>query len=100
MARQAEVRYCSADILLLFYPLQACSKVVRALNIHVKSMRSSLDGQNVEIAMTELGKRFHRMVYEHILGFQYNSIGQYLEDGPGCQATVYILGFHCNSTGQ
>ena len=63
-------------MVVLFPPLQACSKVVRALNIHVKSMRSSLDGQNVEICLTELGKRFHRLVYEHILSFQYNSIGQ------------------------
>lgn len=56
----------------------ACSKVVRSLNTHVKSMRSSLDGQNVEICLTELGKRFHRMVYEHLLNFQYNSIGAML----------------------
>ncbi|KAK7104250.1 exocyst complex component 5-like [Littorina saxatilis] len=56
----------------------ACSKVVRALTAFVESIRSSLDGQNVEICMTELGKRFHRMVYEHILNFQYNSIGAML----------------------
>ncbi|KAK7502742.1 hypothetical protein BaRGS_00005992 [Batillaria attramentaria] len=56
----------------------ACSKVVKSLNVHIKSMRDSLDGQNREVTLTELGKRFHRLVYEHILGFQYNSIGAML----------------------
>lgn len=61
---------------------QACSRVVRALNTYVKSMRASLDGQNVEVTLMDLGKRFHRLVYEHILSFQYNSIGKHSPEAP------------------
>ena len=57
---------------------QACNTIVGGLKTYVKSIRSSLDGRNVVICLTELGTRFHRLVYEHILSFQYNSVGEWI----------------------
>jgi hypothetical protein len=39
-------------------------------------MKDSIDGQNIEAVLTELGTRLHRVIYEHVLLFQYSSIGK------------------------
>ena len=52
-----------------------CDKVVRFLKQYVDKMRDCLDGENVESALTELGTRFHRVIYEHLLQFQFSSFG-------------------------
>jgi hypothetical protein len=41
----------------------------------VERIRDSLDGKNVEALMMEFGTRFHRIIYEHLQQFQYNSAG-------------------------
>nr|CAD7460981.1 unnamed protein product [Timema tahoe] len=53
----------------------ACLAVVQFVGSTVDRIRDSLDGKNVESLMTELGVRFHRVVYEHLQQFQYNSAG-------------------------
>ncbi|XP_063222638.1 exocyst complex component 5 [Bacillus rossius redtenbacheri] len=53
----------------------ACLAVVQHMGATVERVRESLDGKNVESLMTELGVRFHRVVYEHLQQFQYNSAG-------------------------
>ncbi|KAL5008482.1 hypothetical protein ScPMuIL_014063 [Solemya velum] len=53
----------------------ACSRMVKFLNCQMQSIRDSLDGKNVEVVLTELGTRFHRLIYDHIQQFQYNSLG-------------------------
>uniref|UniRef100_A0A1B6CXT9 Exocyst complex component 5 n=1 Tax=Clastoptera arizonana TaxID=38151 RepID=A0A1B6CXT9_9HEMI len=53
----------------------ACSSVVLYMNSTIKQLRDCLDGNNVEFVMTELGIRFHRVIYDHLLQFQYNSAG-------------------------
>jgi flagellar motor switch/type III secretory pathway protein FliN len=55
-----------------------CLKVARFLSAHVQQIRHSLDGKNVEAVLMELGIRFHKVVYEHLLQFQYSSIGAML----------------------
>ncbi len=65
--------------------LQACSKVVAYVSGQVDSIRFGLDGKNVDAVFTELGIRFHRVVYEHLLNYQYNSMGQ--------SSTVHVLLF-------
>jgi hypothetical protein len=52
-----------------------CGKVVKFLNYYVEKIRDSLDGKNVEAVLTELGVRFHRIIYEHLLQFQFSSVG-------------------------
>jgi len=42
----------------------------------VERIRDSVDGKNVEALMTEFGARFHRVIYEHLQQFQYNSAGE------------------------
>lgn len=53
----------------------ACSKTVRFISTVVKQISDSLDGKNVEAVLKELGTRFHRLVYEHLLQHQVNSNG-------------------------
>ena len=52
-----------------------CDKVVRFLKQYVDKIRDCLDGKNVESGLTELGTRFQRVIYEHLLQFQYSSFG-------------------------
>nr|CAD7450907.1 unnamed protein product [Timema bartmani]CAD7611176.1 unnamed protein product [Timema genevievae] len=60
-------------VIICFF--QACLAVVQFVGSTVDRIRDSLDGKNVESLMTELGVRFHRVVYEHLQQFQYNSAG-------------------------
>uniref|UniRef100_A0A1B6KSQ6 Exocyst complex component 5 n=1 Tax=Graphocephala atropunctata TaxID=36148 RepID=A0A1B6KSQ6_9HEMI len=53
----------------------ACSVVVQYMGSIVAHVRDSLDGKNVEYVMCELGCRFHRVIYDHLLQFTYNSAG-------------------------
>ena len=54
----------------------ACTKVVRFLSGYVQQIVPYLDGKNKESVLMELGVRFHKVVYEHLLQFQYSSIGK------------------------
>ncbi|KDR06665.1 exocyst complex component 5 isoform X2 [Zootermopsis nevadensis] len=53
----------------------ACLAVVQYVRSMVERIRDSLDGKNVEALMMEFGARFHRVIYEHLQQFQYNSAG-------------------------
>lgn len=53
----------------------ACTTVCTYLSSCIKQIKSCLDGSNVHTVLTELGVRFHRVIYEHLLQFQYNSAG-------------------------
>lgn len=54
---------------------QACAKVCKFMNAQVENIRQYLDGKNVDAVLTELGTRFHRVIYEHLQQFQYSSTG-------------------------
>lgn len=56
----------------------ACSKVTKFMSTISVSIHNSLDGKNVDIVLAELGIRFHRVIYEHLINFQYNSLGAML----------------------
>lgn len=45
------------------------------MSTNISHINECLDGGNRECVMTELGIRFHRVVYEHLQTFQYNSTG-------------------------
>lgn len=53
----------------------ACSRVIKWMDRIVEKIRKSLDGRNIEVALTELGARFHRVIYEHLQQFTYDSAG-------------------------
>jgi len=53
----------------------ACLVVVQYVTGMIRQIRDSLDGKNVENVLTELGIRFHRVIYEHLQQFQFNSAG-------------------------
>ena len=55
---------------------QACGKVVKYLGVQVDSIRFSLDGKNVDAVLMEIGMRVHRVIYDHLLQYQYNSMGR------------------------
>jgi len=45
------------------------------MNGMTKKIKDSLDGKNVDSFLMELGVRFHRVVFEHLQQFQFNSAG-------------------------
>ncbi|XP_012254830.1 exocyst complex component 5 [Athalia rosae] len=53
----------------------ACLVVVQYVTSMINHIRDRLDEKNVETVLTELGVRFHRVIYEHLQQFQFNSAG-------------------------
>lgn len=53
----------------------ACSKVIKFMDRQIENIKDSLDGKNVEAVLMELGIRFHRVVYDHLQQYQYNTVG-------------------------
>ncbi|XP_005100941.1 exocyst complex component 5 [Aplysia californica] len=56
----------------------AAMKVSKFLHAQVREIKNSLDGKNVDVVMGTLGQRYHRLTYEHLTQFSYNSIGAML----------------------
>lgn len=46
----------------------------------VEKIRESLDDKNAENVLTELGTRFHRVIYEHLQQYQFNTAGELERD--------------------
>ncbi|KAK2162172.1 hypothetical protein LSH36_102g02090 [Paralvinella palmiformis] len=60
-------------------PMQMFSPaIVKYINSQLDPLHFGLDGKNVDAVLTEFGIRFHRVVYEHLQQFQYNSMGAML----------------------
>lgn len=53
----------------------ACKAVVQYINNSIGQLKSNLDGNNVSGILEELGIRLHRVIYDHMLQFQYNTAG-------------------------
>lgn len=53
----------------------ACSKVCRFIKTVVGKILDCLDGENVGTVYTEFGVRFYKTIYEHLLKFEFSSIG-------------------------
>lgn len=49
--------------------------VVQHLSSVGKKIRQSLDDKNADSVLTELGTRFHRVIYDHLQQFQFNTAG-------------------------
>lgn len=60
---------------------QACATVVAYIQstiIFVKEQKTQLDGKNLEALLREFGFRLHRIIHDHLLQYQYDSIGAML----------------------
>lgn len=54
---------------------QACLTVVQTINPIIKQIKTCVDGDNLSSVMMEFGVRLHRVIFEHLQQFQYNSAG-------------------------
>ncbi|KAJ8941941.1 hypothetical protein NQ318_013274 [Aromia moschata] len=53
----------------------ACKMVSQYVSGIIREIKAKLDGNNVTAVLQELGIRLHRVVYDHMLQFQYNTAG-------------------------
>ncbi len=58
--------------------IQACAKVIPFIEKQVKTIKHCLDGKNVTAVLMEFGIRFHRVIYDHLQQYTYNSLGAML----------------------
>lgn len=54
----------------------ACNKAKKLIETQVLKISNSLDGKNVKNALKELGIKFHRCIFDHLLRFEYNELGK------------------------
>lgn len=55
--------------------LQACLTVVQTILPSIGQVQKCVDGENMTNVMTEFGVRLHRVIFEHLQQFQYNTAG-------------------------
>ncbi|XP_038206975.1 exocyst complex component 5 [Zerene cesonia] len=53
----------------------ACTAVVSYLNTVMDKIHDNLDGDNLNAVTLELAVRLHRVIYDHLQNFQFNSAG-------------------------
>lgn len=53
----------------------ACKVVSQYVTSIIKEISKNLDGNNVDAVLQELGIKLHKVVYDHMLQFQYNTGG-------------------------
>jgi hypothetical protein len=53
----------------------ACSAVTQHIKNCIAQIKKTIDGDNLNEVLQELGIRFHRVIYEHLLQYQYNTLG-------------------------
>lgn len=53
----------------------ACLMVVQYVSGMIRLIRNTLDGRHLDTALKELGIRFHKVIYDHLQQFQFNSAG-------------------------
>ena len=58
----------------MFY-LQACSSVVQYMNPLISQIKRAIDGDNLSTILQEFGVRLHRVVFDHLQQFQFNTAG-------------------------
>lgn len=52
----------------------ACSAVCQHINLCIAQIKKTIDGDNLTEVLQEVGIRFHRVIYEHLLQYQYNTL--------------------------
>lgn len=56
----------------------ACATVVAYITSTIHTMKTQLDGKNLSGMLLEYGVRLHKLIYEHLLQYQFDSIGAML----------------------
>lgn len=54
---------------------QACDRVVKYMVTTIARFKDQLDGKNLDVTLTEFGVRVHKIIYDHLIAFQYSSMG-------------------------
>ena len=62
--------------LTLLFDYQACLAVVSYLNNVMDKIHGGLEGDNLHAVTLELAVRLHRVIYEHLHNYQFNSAGE------------------------
>lgn len=52
----------------------ACSAVCQYINNSIAQIKKTIDGENLTEVLQEFGIRIHRVIYEHLLQYQYNTL--------------------------
>ena len=60
----------------MLFIFQACARVIPFVEKQVDSIKLCLDGKNVNAVLMDFGVRFHRVIFDHLQQFQYNSLGE------------------------
>ena len=66
----------TSEIKMMHSP--ACATVVAYITSTINTMKTQLDGKNLSAMLLEYGIRLHKLIYEHLLQYQYDSIGAML----------------------
>lgn len=53
----------------------ACKTVGQYIKSIINQIQANIDGNNVSALLQDLGIRLHRVIYDHMLQFQYNTAG-------------------------
>lgn len=72
--------YCNQYFSLFLCKIlfQACKSVIQYMRKSIKLIQECLHGKNAENVLVELGIRFHRVIYDHLCQYSYNSAGDQL----------------------
>ncbi|KAF5297093.1 hypothetical protein FQA39_LY02673 [Lamprigera yunnana] len=54
---------------------QACKMVGQYIRSIINQIQLNIDGNNISALLQDLGIRLHRVIYDHMLQFQYNTAG-------------------------
>jgi exocyst complex component 5 len=54
----------------------ACAKATHIIEVQIGRINTYLDGRNVNNALRDLGIKFHRCIYDHLLKYECNEIGK------------------------
>jgi len=74
--KRSDFKPDTAEISMMHSP--ACATVVAYITSTLNTVKTQLDGKNLKGMLFELGIRLHKLIYEHLLQYQYDSMGAML----------------------
>lgn len=74
--KRSDFKPDTAEISMMHSP--ACATVVAYVSSTIAAIKAQLDGKNLQGTLVEFGFRLHKIIYEHLLQYQYDSIGAML----------------------
>lgn len=74
--KRSDFKPDTSDVSMMHSP--ACATVAAYITSTVSSIKAQLDGKNLQGMLVEFGFRLHKIIYEHLLQYQYDSMGAML----------------------